>query len=729
MPEERCRAKPATEVLEVSDKRPGMPGLLVVSAVTPQSRAVSGTSGTALTRSQSQDLAQISGCPQRLARAALDAVGDDHDRACRLLLSKLTLAVLDGLPCKVAAMKPGTAVWLPKSTENSSSSEVKLQSVGSFEDGLLLQVEYDRQQPLHLFALDSLEVCIATFPAGKASEANSQEDPESSDCLESKTEPKICEELTSHAEGELQFASDFFASGWELKSDVEAPKVEGLEGCEVRVRSFDPGPIDIPWTCLGHKAFAFLRPVAKRGIVAPRNSLISRRARARAKKGDGEDGPHGEEPQVRTEGQNVSTGAKLSQREGRTPLLAIAPASKRRYKTLSTVGAGAFGTVYLAEEALDETKPGPVPRKVAVKHVRQEGHHSSREAELLAMIQHPCVVTLVDSFLTDGADGEHVSCIVMEYLPENLHQRIAGKPLGASDLRCLSFQLLRALAHLDGLKICHRDVKPENVLLQGRALKLADFGSAKLMGPSPSTSYICSRWWRAPELVLGASNYSTSVDWWSGGCVIAEMMLGQPLFRGASSWGQMYEIIRALGTPTLQDVRALQPVSPGGPGGLCAGRLAGHIARLADLHRPAVAWGVLLPAFAEDHDALALVEGLLVFDPSTRCHPAKMLLKKFFDLLEGPIFAFTDEELSSLCEEDRRQLRQRAGSDGEQKQFDNVPPETGERKAEKEEMHGQHLAKMPKRLVERSPASPRRKRQRCQAKLPGSNPEDSDDIP
>merc|ERR1719296_225243 len=118
-------------------------------------------------------------------------------------------------------------------------------------------------------------------------------------------------------------------------------------------------------------------------------------------------------------------------------------------------------------------------------------------------------------------------------------------------VRALAFQLLRALAHLDTLRICHRDVKPENVLLAGAALKLGDFGSAKELGEgaTSSESYICSRWWRAPELILGANEYQTRIDWWSGGCVIGEMMLGKPLFQGQSNTGQMYSIMRIMGRP------------------------------------------------------------------------------------------------------------------------------------------------------------------------------------
>jgi glycogen synthase kinase 3 beta len=86
-------------------------------------------------------------------------------------------------------------------------------------------------------------------------------------------------------------------------------------------------------------------------------------------------------------------------------------------------------------------------------------------------------------------------------------------------------------------------------------LKLCDFGSAKqLVAGEPNVSYICSRYYRAPELIFGNSNYTTSIDVWSVGCVIAELMLGQPIFPGESGVDQLVEIIKILGTPSKEQI-------------------------------------------------------------------------------------------------------------------------------------------------------------------------------
>lgn len=91
-------------------------------------------------------------------------------------------------------------------------------------------------------------------------------------------------------------------------------------------------------------------------------------------------------------------------------------------------------------------------------------------------------------------------------------------------------------------------------------LKICDFGSAKKLSKNePNVSYICSRYYRAPELIFGNTNYNHTVDIWSVGCVIAELLIGCPLFKGEQPHSQLVEIIKKLGTPIEEEIREMNP--------------------------------------------------------------------------------------------------------------------------------------------------------------------------
>ena len=143
----------------------------------------------------------------------------------------------------------------------------------------------------------------------------------------------------------------------------------------------------------------------------------------------------------------------------------------------------------------------------------------------------------------------------MDYLPVSLHDVIhknslQNKFMSESDISWYSFQLIRAVSHLWRLNICHRDIKPQNIVCDpiSKKIRLCDFGSAKQLNDGEwNKHYICSRFYRAPELLCELNYYSCSVDGWSLGCVIAEMYLNKPLFNGRDTKDQLKLISKILG--------------------------------------------------------------------------------------------------------------------------------------------------------------------------------------
>jgi glycogen synthase kinase 3 beta len=182
--------------------------------------------------------------------------------------------------------------------------------------------------------------------------------------------------------------------------------------------------------------------------------------------------------------------------------------------------------------------------------------------------------------------------------------------------------MLKCIGYLHSLGICHRDIKPQNILIDPAdyTLKLCDFGCAKhLVKTESNISYICSRYYRPPELVVGATIYTTQVDVWSMGCVIAELVLNKPIFAGKSASDQFLEIMKILGTPSTEQIKEMNDKFKG----------ASQLPKIEP--KP---WKEVFKGKSNDDLFINLVANLLVYEPTKRFSPYQALLHPYFNELK-----------------------------------------------------------------------------------------------
>uniref|UniRef100_A0A914NMW4 Protein kinase domain-containing protein n=1 Tax=Meloidogyne incognita TaxID=6306 RepID=A0A914NMW4_MELIC len=289
-------------------------------------------------------------------------------------------------------------------------------------------------------------------------------------------------------------------------------------------------------------------------------------------------------------------------------------------------------------------------KMLQLKKVLQDKRFKNRELQIMRKLDHRNVVKLKYFFYSAGDKKEEVYLnLILEYVPETVY-RVARHYAKQRQIipilynKVYMYQLFRALGYIHSIGICHRDIKPQNLLLnaQTSVLKLCDFGSAKMLVPGePNVAYICSRYYRAPELIFGATDYTTKIDVWSAGTVLAELLLGQPFFPGDSGVDQLVEIIKVLGTPSRDEIEQMNP-------------------NYTEFRFPMIRahpWSRVFRA-RTPADAIDLVSKLLKYTPDARLSPFEALAHEFFDELRlpncklpssnpmPPLFDFSDAELA-----------------------------------------------------------------------------------
>merc|ERR1719262_1770130 len=226
------------------------------------------------------------------------------------------------------------------------------------------------------------------------------------------------------------------------------------------------------------------------------------------------------------------------------------------------VGEGTYGEVFKGRCV----KTG---RVVAMKRIKldheDEGIPSTaiREISLLKECHHRNIVDLLETHCENGSKpSEKKLWLVFEFLESDLKRYVKARgALDKNTVRSFSHQLLDGMEWCHAHRVIHRDLKPQNLLIDDRTrtLKIADFGLARAFAlPIPKyTHEVVTVWYRAPEILLGSVEYSVHIDCWSCGCIIAEMATLQPLFPGDSEIDTIFRIFRKLGTPEGGELASL----------------------------------------------------------------------------------------------------------------------------------------------------------------------------
>ncbi|EDV91041.1 GH16465 [Drosophila grimshawi] len=312
------------------------------------------------------------------------------------------------------------------------------------------------------------------------------------------------------------------------------------------------------------------------------------------------------------------------------------------YLDSKVIGNGSFGVVFYA-------KLMPSNEPIAIKKVLQDRRFKNRELQIMRKLKHPNIVALRYFFYSSGEKREDVYLnLVMDYMPDTLYKverqyARAKQTLPVNYIRLYMYQLFRSLAFMHSFGYCHRDIKPQNMLLNAETgiFKLCDFGSAKqLVVGEANVSYICSRYYRSPELIFGATQYNTKIDMWSAGCVVAELLLGQLIFPGDSGVDQIIEIVKIIGTPTSQQLNDMNP-----------NYKQLKLPQLKPHPWPKV-FRIRTPS-----EAIDLVSKLLIYSPNERISPLMACAHPFFDDLRNqpnqqlpngrplpPLFEFSEYE-------------------------------------------------------------------------------------
>jgi len=292
-----------------------------------------------------------------------------------------------------------------------------------------------------------------------------------------------------------------------------------------------------------------------------------------------------------------------------------------KYVKIEKIGEGTYGVVF-------KGKCKKTGKAVAIKKIRMEADDEGipstaiREISLLKELVHPNIVGLQEVLLE-----ENRLYLIFEFLTMDLKKYLdtieKGKFMEPSQVKSYLYQITQGMLFCHKRRVLHRDLKPQNLLIDGNGLiKIADFGLGRAFGIPVRvyTHEVVTLWYRAPEVLLGVSRYSCPVDIWSIACIFAEMASKKPLFQGDSEIDQLFRIFRVLTTPS-------EETWPG-------------VSQLPDYKSNFPQWSTnTLSTHTKNIDSLGmdLLKKMLVYNPIKRITAKDAVLHPYFDGVEKTI--------------------------------------------------------------------------------------------
>ncbi|CAK8530121.1 unnamed protein product [Lathyrus sativus] len=363
------------------------------------------------------------------------------------------------------------------------------------------------------------------------------------------------------------------------------------------------------------------------------------------------------------------------------------------FHKLQKIGQGTYSSVYRARDL--ETNKIVALKKVKFAPMDPESvRFMAREIILLRKLDHPNVMKL-EGIITSRFSGSLY--LIFEYMEHDLTglATLPRKNFTEAQIKCYMQQLLRGLEHCHSQGVMHRDIKGSNLLLDNNGnLKIGDFGLATLFQPSqeqPLTSRVVTLWYRPPELLLGATNYDVSVDLWSAGCILAELLTGKPIMPGRTEVEQLHKIFKLCGSPSKEYWKKTK---------------LPH----ATIFKPQQPYKRILSETFKDFpsSALSLLEVLLAIEPKDRGTASSALQNEFFtskplpcDPSTLPSYSPSKEFDAKLREEEARRRRaankghgqELAGRSFKESKVVPAPDANGELQASIEKRRGQCYSK------------------------------------